>query len=36
MDDIFENVEEYHPNKKRKMLIAFGDMIADMLRDEKA
>ena len=35
MDDIFENIEEYNPNKKRKMLIAFGDMIADMLSDKK-
>ena len=23
--------EEYNPNKKRKMLIVFDDMIADML-----
>ena len=26
----FENIEEYNPNKKRKTLIIFDDMIADM------
>ena len=25
MDDIYENIEEYNPNKKRKMLIVFDD-----------
>ena len=29
MDDIYKNIEEYNPNKKRKILIAFDDMIAD-------
>ena len=31
MDDIFKNIEEYNPNKQRKILIAFDVMIADML-----
>ena len=31
MDDIYINIEEYKPNKKRKILIVFNDMIADML-----
>ena len=35
MDDIYENIEEYNPNKKHKILIAFDDMIADMLSNEK-
>ena len=35
MDNIYENIKEYNPNKKRKMLIAFDNMIADMLRNEK-
>ena len=35
MDDIYKNVEEYNPNKKRKMLIIFDDMIADMLSNKK-
>ena len=30
MDDIYKNIEEYNRNKKRKMLIVFDDMIADM------
>ena len=31
MDDIYKNIEEYNRYKKRKILIAFDDMIADML-----
>ena len=31
MDDISKNIEEYNPNKKRKILIVFDAMIADML-----
>ena len=31
MDDIYKNIEEYNPNKKRKILIVFDYMIADML-----
>ena len=30
-DDIYKKVEEYNPNKKRKILIIFDDVIADML-----
>ena len=36
MDDIYKNIEEYNPNKKREILIVFDDMIADMLSDKKA
>ena len=31
MDDIYENIEEYNPNKKYKILIVFDDIIAHML-----
>ena len=31
MDDIYKNIEEYNPNKKQNIIIAFDDMIADML-----
>ena len=31
MDDIYKNIEEYNPNKKQNVIIAFDDMIADML-----
>ena len=35
MNDIYKNTEEYNPNKKRKILIVFDDMIADMLNNKK-
>ena len=35
MDDIYKDIEEYNPNKKRKILIVFDDMIADMLGNKK-
>ena len=35
MNDIYKNIEEYSPNKKRKILIVFDDMIADMLSNKK-
>ena len=35
MIDIYKNIEEYNPNKNRKILIVFDDMIADMLSYEK-
>ena len=31
MDDIYKNIEEYNPNKKRKILIAFDEMVTDIL-----
>ena len=36
MDDIYINIEKCNPNKKCKILIAFDDMIADMLIDKKS
>ena len=35
MDCIYKNFEEYNPNKERKILIVFDDMIADMLSNKK-
>ena len=35
MDNIYKNIEEYNPNKKRKTPIVFDDMIADMLSNTK-
>ena len=35
MDDIYKNVEDYNPNKKRKILTVFGDMIAELLSNNK-
>ena len=28
---IYDNIEEHDPNKERKILILFDDMIADMI-----
>ena len=33
MDDINKTNEKYNPNKKRKILIVFDNMIADMLNN---
>ena len=35
MDNIYTNIENYSPNKKRKILIVFHYMIADMLSNKK-
>ena len=31
MVDTHKNIEDYNPNKKRKILLVFDNMIADML-----
>ena len=35
MQDVYKNIEEYNANKERKILIAFDDMIADMINNKK-
>ena len=35
MDDIYKNIEEYDPNRKRKISIVFDYMIADMFSNKK-
>ena len=35
MQGVYKNVEDYNPGKKRKILIVFNDMIADMINDKK-
>ena len=35
MDDIYKKFEEYNPNKKRKILIVFDDIITDILSNKK-
>ena len=35
MVKIYKNIEDYNPNKRRKKLIFFDDMMADMLSDKK-
>ena len=34
MDDIYKNIEDYNPNKKRKILIVFDDLIAEMFSNK--
>ena len=35
MQDIYKNTEEYNLGKKRKVLIFFNDMIADLINNKK-
>ena len=35
MDDVYENVDDYNPSRKRKVLILFDDMIADIMTNKK-
>ena len=35
MDDVYEKIDEYNPSKKRKILIVFDDMIADIMTSKK-
>ena len=36
MIDIDDNIEVYNPNNKRKILIVFDDMIADILSNKRS
>ena len=36
MDDVYQNIDDYNPNRKRKILIVFDDMIADIMSDKKS
>ena len=35
MQDVYKNIKDYNPTKKRKVLIVFDDMIADMINNNK-
>ena len=35
MQDVYRNIEDYNPNKKRKILIVFDDIIDDMINNKK-
>ena len=35
MQDVYKNIEDYNPMKKRKVLIIFDNMIADMISNNK-
>ena len=35
MQDVYKSIEDYNPIKKRKVLITFDDVIADMINNDK-
>ena len=35
MNDVYENIDNYKPKRKRKTLIVFDDMIADIMKNKK-
>ena len=35
VDDVYENIEEYNPSRKRKVLIVFDTMTADIMANNK-
>ena len=35
MDDVYQNINDYNPSRKRKILILFDDMIADIMSNKK-
>ena len=34
MDDVYKDIDDYNPNRKRKILIVFYGMIADIMSNE--
>ena len=35
MDDFYNNIDDYNPKRKRKILIVFDDMIADIMTNKR-
>ena len=35
MDYVYENIDDYNPNRKRRILIVFDDIIADIISNKK-
>ena len=35
IDDVYENIDHYNSNRKRKVLIVFDDMVADIMTNKK-
>ena len=33
-DDVYNNINNYNPNRKRKILIVFDDMITDIMTNK--
>ena len=34
MDDVYKNIDDYNPNRRRKILIVFDDMIANIMTNK--
>ena len=35
IDDVYQNIDDYNPSRKIKILIVFDDMIADIIANKK-
>ena len=35
MDDVYEDIDDYNPNRKRKILIVFDEMMADIMTNKE-
>ena len=35
MDDVYNNIDDYNPKRKRRILIVFDDMIADIMTNKR-
>ena len=35
MNDVYNNIDDYNPKRKRKILIVLDDMIADLMTTKK-
>ena len=35
IDNVYENIDDHSPNRQRKILIVFDDMIADIMESRK-
>ena len=35
MHDVYENIDDYNPDKENKILVVFDDMFADMINNKK-
>ena len=35
MNDVYKNIHDYNPSRKRKILVIFDDMIADVMGNKK-
>ena len=35
LHDVYENIDDYNPSRKRKILIVFDDMIANIMTNKK-